>query len=486
MFSPSKRKQGFGYKVNDEIKAGPLEVYGPLQNGGQPDTIHLYVILSTVVTSNICKRARLTKLSSNGPLVNRFSQHPNTKAEVQQSNAHYEADATQQPKDAKNDETNLHILAVSENARQLLKVLQPFDARITVLEAENTTLRMDSRNKEAMLQDLERKILRLQQDSQDRVTALEDEIADLQEQGQKDTDFLNEGIELARVSIERKNAMLKQLEAELQGFKLETKEKDETISALRSEVSQLEIARVKAEDELEWWKLENCTGDAEQNHLPKTPDSYREDDPRIQSDMTKGQDRIDSPTRLKKSPSNQRLYSVKWIRKYVLGDSQPSAATALLPFSSSNQSEADTMLVESKPAGENCFEEQDPIIKLPSITPCNAWTLAPPQPTVIPGIFVVRHVTSGRPLVSSQSILNNYPVIKINIPGQKKSKIVSFPTETCRERTGGIPTGLVLLKKRPTWSESRPGNEQHIKNLADEKNVTHPRSAESNNSPKRA
>jgi hypothetical protein len=213
MFSPSKRKQGFGYKINDEIKAGPLEVYGPLQNRSKPDTIHPYVILSTVLTSNICKRARLTKLSSNGPLVNRFSQHPNKEAEVQQLNAHYEASAPQQPKDAKNDEeTNLHILAVSESARQLLKVLQPFDARITDLEAENTTLRMDSRNKEAMVQDLERKILRLQQDSQDRVTALEDEIADLQEQGQKDTDFLNEGIKLARVSINRKNAMLKQLD----------------------------------------------------------------------------------------------------------------------------------------------------------------------------------------------------------------------------------------------------------------------------------
>jgi hypothetical protein len=166
--------------------------------------------------------------------------------------------------------------------------------------------------------------------------------------------------------------------------------------------------------------------------------------------MAKGQDRIDSPTRLKESSSNQRLYSVEWIRKYVLRESQPSAATALLPFSSSNQLETDTMLVESKPAVEDCFEEHDPIIKPPSLTPCNAWTLTPPQPTVIPGIFVVRHVTSGRPLVSSQSTLNNYPVIKINIPGQKKSKIVSFPTKTCRERAGDIPTGPVLLKKRPT------------------------------------
>jgi hypothetical protein len=91
---------------------------------------------------------------------------------------------TQVPEDArKNEETNLHILAVAENARQLLKVLQPFEARIAELEVENTALQMDSRNKEAKLQGLERKILRLQQDSQDRIAALEDEIADLQEQG---------------------------------------------------------------------------------------------------------------------------------------------------------------------------------------------------------------------------------------------------------------------------------------------------------------
>jgi hypothetical protein len=49
----------------------------------------------------------------------------------------------------------------------------------------------------------------------------------------------------------------------------------------RSEASRLETARVKAEDELEWWKLENGTGDAEQKPLPKTLDSCREDDPRI-------------------------------------------------------------------------------------------------------------------------------------------------------------------------------------------------------------
>ena len=35
------------------------------------------------------------------------------------------------------------------------------------------------------------------------------------------------------------------------------------------------------------------------------------------------------------------------------------------------------MLVESKPVAEECFEEQDPIIKLPSLAPCNAWTLSP-------------------------------------------------------------------------------------------------------------
>ena len=452
---------------------------------------------------NFCKGARLTKPSSNGQRVDGFAQCPNTKAEVQQINGRYQAQpkATQQPKDAKNDEEiDLQILAVSENARQLLKVLQPFEARITELEAENTNLQMDSRQKEATLQDLGRKILRLQQDSQDRVTALEDEIAHLQEQGQKDTDFLNEGIELAKVSLDRKNAMLKQLEAELQGvmlesqkkddiiisLRLETKEKDETISALRSEVSRFETARLKTEDALEWWKLENCNVEDQQNHLPKAPDSCREDNPRIQSDMAKGQDRFDSPTRLKKSASDPRLFSVEWIRKYVLGDSQPSAATALLPFSSLNQPETDTMLVESKPVAEECFEEQDPIIKLPSLAPCNAWTLAPPQPTVIPGIFVVRHVTSGRPLVSSQSILNNYPVIKINIPNQKQAKIVSVPTKTCRERAGGIPTGPVLLKKRPTWSESRFGNEHHTKNLATERSVTHPRSLGNDSSTDRA
>jgi hypothetical protein len=146
---------------------------------------------------------------------------------------------TQVPEDArKNEETNLHILVVAENARQLLKVLQPFEARIAELEVENTALQMDSCNKEAKLQDLERKILRLQQDSQDRIAALEDEIADLQEQGQKDRDFLNEGIELAKISLDRKNDMLKQLGSELQGAKLESQEKDDIIMALRLETKE--------------------------------------------------------------------------------------------------------------------------------------------------------------------------------------------------------------------------------------------------------
>jgi chromosome segregation ATPase len=235
------------------------------------------------------------KLSSNGQGVGGFPQHPNTKVEAHQTNGRYQAqsEAARQSRDVKTDEeTNLQTLAVSENARQLLKVLQPFEARITELEAEIHTLQMDSREKEATLQDLERKILRLQQDSQDRVTALEDEIADLQEQGQKDTDYLNEGIELARVSLDNKNAMPRQLEAELQSVKLdsqekddiimalslESKEKDETISALKSEVSRLETARVKAEDELQWWKLENCNGRDQQNHIQDTPHSHQDVD----------------------------------------------------------------------------------------------------------------------------------------------------------------------------------------------------------------
>jgi hypothetical protein len=409
---------------------------------------------------------------------------------VQPLSSRYQAQLNppQVPGDAKKDkETNLHILAVAENARQLLKVLQPFKARITELEVENTALQMDSHNKEAMLQGLERKILRLQQDSQDRVTALEDEIADLQEQGQKDTDFLNEGIELARVSIDRKNAMLRQLEAELQGFKLEsqekdeiiiavrleTKEKDETISVLRSEVSRLETASVKAGDELAWWKLENCSGQDLQKQPPKTSHSYQEVDTKYQSHTPEWQIKINKLIGRKSLPLNP---CAVMLSKHAFEPRSSLLSTAVsLPLLSSKHPKTDT-LFESKPVAAECFEEQVPIVKLPSISPCNAWTLAPPQPRAIPGNFVVRGVTSVPRTLSLQPTWNNDPVIKIKIPGQKASKFVSVSTKTCIEIPIGSPGEPMLPRKRPTWSEGRSLNEDLTKNLVTEKDVKAPKS----------
>jgi DNA repair exonuclease SbcCD ATPase subunit len=244
-------------------------------------------------------------------LVDGFPQFPSTKAEIQHvsTRSQTQSEATQQAKEGKNGkEIDLQILAISENARQLLRVLRPFESRIAELEAGNTSLQVNSRQKDGLVKGLERKVLRLQQDSQDRITSLEDEIADLQEQGQKDHDFL-EGIALAKVSLDNKNNKIEQLEAKLEGIKLETQEKDETIMALRSKVSRLQTTCLKAEDALARWALENGTLDVHQNYIPKAAYTSPDVDPRNRSHSLYWQVKITDLIGRKKSTSNSHVES---------------------------------------------------------------------------------------------------------------------------------------------------------------------------------
>jgi hypothetical protein len=123
----------------------------------------------------------------------------------------------------------------------------------------------------------------------------------------------------------------------------------------------------------------------------------------------------------------------------------PAAATVSLPSSGTGDLASDDGSIESKPAAEVCFEEQEmgslPNIKVPSKAPAAAWELAPPPPA-LPRKFQVSPATSAEQLHFPQSISHdrNTRTIQIKVPGQDEAKVVTV-TAAPRQKSNPRPRG---------------------------------------------
>jgi hypothetical protein len=140
------------------------------------------------------------------------------------------------------------------------------------------------------------------------------------------------------------------------------------------------------------------------------------------------QDRINSLIGRKNSPPKSHAFAVDSSSKNALElPSQQYSATVSLPSRSSDTT--DDGIVESKPAAEECFEEQEmgslPVIKVPHTAPASAWQPAP-QPKPMPRKFVISEATSIEPLQFPQQISNNSTSLHIKIPGHDYTTTVTM------------------------------------------------------------
>lgn len=141
------------------------------------------------------------------------------------------------------------------------------------------------------------------------------------------------------------------------------------------------------------------------------------------------QDRINSLIGRKNSPPKSHAFAVDSSSKSALElPNQQYSATVSLPSLGSGTT--DDGSIESKPAAEECFEEQEmgslPVIKVPHTAPASAWQMAPPQPKSLPRKFMVTEATSIEPLFFPQQISNNTTNLHIKIPGHDYTTTVTM------------------------------------------------------------
>lgn len=155
------------------------------------------------------------------------------------------------------------------------------------------------------------------------------------------------------------------------------------------------------------------------------------------------QDKINSLIGRKTSPPKSHAFAVDSSSKNALElPNQQISATVSLPSLESIESSSVGSAIDSKPAAEECFEEQEmgslPVVKVPNLAPALAWALAPPAKP-LPRKFIVSQTTSAEPVHFSQQIANNGGIITIKVPGQEEPKSVSVPVarQISNPRRGG-------------------------------------------------
>lgn len=182
----------------------------------------------------------------------------------------------------------------------------------------------------------------------------------------------------------------------------------------------------------------NAAPPSRQDYPSRTPHMFQ--DVRRQEPAAGGwQDRINSLIGRKNSPPKSFALAVDSSSKHALElPSRRVGATVSLPVFGFAEYDTKEGAVESKPAAEECFEEQEmgslPVIKVPDNPPALAWNPAP-SPKPMPRKFMVNHVTSSDSIrfpAAAGSSNNN--IITIKVPGQDESKTVSIPATT-RQRS---------------------------------------------------
>lgn len=157
------------------------------------------------------------------------------------------------------------------------------------------------------------------------------------------------------------------------------------------------------------------------------------------------QDRISSLLGRKSSPPKSNSLAVDSSSKHALElPSSQSFATVSLPSSVAGDLASDDGSVISKPAAEECFEEQEmgslPVVKVPHIAPKNAWQLHPP-PRVNPVkdkrlgtlAFVSRELYKFDQIYTEEKEeKDRRPAIQILLPGQTSKSLIRI---TSRQRS---------------------------------------------------
>lgn len=184
------------------------------------------------------------------------------------------------------------------------------------------------------------------------------------------------------------------------------------------------------------------------NAGPAAPQNYSTRSAHMYQDVRRQepggwQEKIDSLVGRKNSPPKSHALAVDSSSKHALElPNQQIGATVSLPLLEFAGSEGLEGAVESKPAAEECFEEQEmgslPVIKVPHQAPASAWTLATP-PKALPRKFVVSQTTSVEPLNFSKQVNNGWETITIKM-GQGEPTTVSIPVaarQKSNPRRGG-------------------------------------------------
>ncbi|RDL39984.1 Uncharacterized protein BP5553_04324 [Venustampulla echinocandica] len=160
------------------------------------------------------------------------------------------------------------------------------------------------------------------------------------------------------------------------------------------------------------------------------------------------QDRINTLIGRKHSPPKTHALAVDSSSKHALElPNSQFAATVSLPSLSSSESGSDDAPVASKPAAEECFEEQEmgslPVIKLPSNAPPTAWAPAGSPPKFLPKKFLAADVTSVEPVEFTDYVMNNRINFLIRLPGEVEGRLVYGPflRQKSNPRRGGARGG---------------------------------------------
>ncbi|ESZ91575.1 hypothetical protein SBOR_8045 [Sclerotinia borealis F-4128] len=140
----------------------------------------------------------------------------------------------------------------------------------------------------------------------------------------------------------------------------------------------------------------------------------------------------------KRSPPRTHALAVNSSSRRALDHSSglhASSATVSLPGSMNGNSSYEEEPLDTKPAAEECFEEQEmgslPVIKIPQTTPQNAFQPVA-APRNMPRRFLVSDTTSVEPIQFLVETSNNTSLLVIMLPGQEISRVVHLPTPRIR------------------------------------------------------
>ncbi|PQE16310.1 hypothetical protein CJF32_00006199 [Rutstroemia sp. NJR-2017a WRK4] len=131
----------------------------------------------------------------------------------------------------------------------------------------------------------------------------------------------------------------------------------------------------------------------------------------------------------KKSPPRTHALAVDSASRHALDHSEESqtSATVSLPGSINGNIPSEEPSIFTKPAAEECFEEQEmgslPAVKVPHIIPQNLWHPAAP-PKNVPKKFVLADPISVEAFTFPHETRDNNDLIIIMLPGQETSKSV--------------------------------------------------------------